>query len=99
MSQCRFKPGFGAWNRIPYVYLYFVVADTTLFVDKESWEPTLEKLMALQTKTSGNRAIREAWSFDAPSHGDSAILNAGTLNHRMDDVCGSLENALCSEGL
>jgi pimeloyl-ACP methyl ester carboxylesterase len=53
---------------------------------KECWEPTLEKLMALQSNASGDRAIREAWSFDAPSHGDSAVLNAETLNHRMDNV-------------
>ncbi|PPQ72730.1 hypothetical protein CVT25_012357 [Psilocybe cyanescens] len=53
---------------------------------KESWEPTLERLMSLQSECPGGRAIREAWSFDAPSHGHSAFLNGKTLSHRMNDV-------------
>ncbi|KAJ7453156.1 Alpha/beta hydrolase fold-1 [Mycena latifolia] len=43
---------------------------------KEQWEPTIEKLFALQSRSS---RIREAWTFDWQSHGESAVLNEEAL--------------------
>ncbi|KAJ7173970.1 Alpha/beta hydrolase fold-1 [Mycena crocata] len=45
---------------------------------KEQWEPVIEKLYALQLENRVPR-IREVWSFDWQSHGESAILNADVL--------------------
>lgn len=50
---------------------------------KEQWEPTLEHLFNLVGRNS-NVKIREAWSIDAPEHGDSAILNDHLLTQAMD---------------
>lgn len=71
--------GFRSYNYLLVVYRRYLLY--YLYLDKDSWGPTLEKLMVLQSNAHGDRTIREAWSFDAPSHGDSAVLNnAETLN-------------------
>lgn len=44
-------------------------------LDKEQWEPILDKLFTLQSAKSAFQQIREAWSFDWQSHGESAVLN------------------------
>ncbi|KAJ7146732.1 hypothetical protein C8R44DRAFT_598796, partial [Mycena epipterygia] len=46
---------------------------------KEQWEPVLEKLFLLQSEKSDFPPIREAWSFDWQSHGESAVLNEEAL--------------------
>ncbi|KAJ6584447.1 alpha/beta-hydrolase [Mycena capillaripes] len=46
---------------------------------KEQWEPTIEKLYALQSERSSKAEIKEVWSFDWQSHGESAVLNEGAL--------------------
>lgn len=46
---------------------------------KEQWEPTIEHLFELQAKNGAKHKIREAWSIDAPNHGDSAVLNEEKL--------------------
>lgn len=43
--------------------------------DKELWEPTVEELFRLPVASS----IREVWSFDMPSHGQAAQVNARQL--------------------
>ncbi|KAJ6474400.1 Alpha/Beta hydrolase protein [Mycena vitilis] len=43
---------------------------------KEQWEATIEKLYALQSRSS---RIREVWTFDWQSHGESAVLNEEAL--------------------
>ncbi|TFK36161.1 Alpha/Beta hydrolase protein [Crucibulum laeve] len=44
---------------------------------KEQWEPTIQYLFK---GAINSNLIREAWSFDWPSHGDAAILNQDILN-------------------
>ncbi|KAJ7935349.1 hypothetical protein B0H13DRAFT_1854572 [Mycena leptocephala] len=44
--------------------------------DKEQWEPVLDKLFC---EKSNVHNIREAWSFDWQSHGESAVLNEEAL--------------------
>ncbi|KAJ6613733.1 Alpha/beta hydrolase fold-1 [Mycena sp. CBHHK59/15] len=46
---------------------------------KEQWEPVIEKLYALHSERSLAPQIREVWSFDWQSHGESAALNAKAL--------------------
>jgi hypothetical protein len=41
----------------------------TVSTDKEQWEPITEKILECEN-------IQEAWSFDWPSHGEGAALNA-----------------------
>lgn len=40
--------------------------------DKEQWEPIIEKLLQF-------KGVSEAYSFDWPSHGEGALLNAKVL--------------------
>lgn len=47
---------------------------------KESWEPTLEHLYDALLASPQRVKIREAWSIDAPNHGDAAVLNEKTLD-------------------
>jgi hypothetical protein len=44
-------------------------------LDKEQWEPTIQKLFTLQSEKSNFPQIREAWALDWQSHGESAVLN------------------------
>ncbi|PPQ74685.1 hypothetical protein CVT26_007668 [Gymnopilus dilepis] len=46
---------------------------------KEQWEPVIDKLFDLQHSKTVSHRIREAWSFDWQSHGDSAVLNREQL--------------------
>ncbi|KAJ6549469.1 Alpha/beta hydrolase fold-1 [Mycena sp. CBHHK59/15] len=46
---------------------------------KEQWEPVIEKLYALQSGGETLPRIREVWSFDWQSHGESAVLNEDAL--------------------
>ncbi|KZT21796.1 alpha/beta-hydrolase [Neolentinus lepideus HHB14362 ss-1] len=51
---------------------------------KEHWEPVLQGLFEIQESVSGHSIIREAWAFDWHTHGDSAVLNAETLDKLPD---------------
>ncbi|PIL35231.1 hypothetical protein GSI_03021 [Ganoderma sinense ZZ0214-1] len=53
---------------------------------KELWEPTISRLFdlcAASNTLSPQWRIREAWSLDAQSHGDSAIINHLALADRQ----------------
>lgn len=60
--------------------------DLTLYQDKEQWEPVIEKLYALRSDTASSSQIREAWSFDWQSHGESAVLNEKALEDGPDSA-------------
>nr|VWO99701.1 Pre-mRNA-splicing ATP-dependent RNA helicase PRP28 (EC [Ganoderma boninense] len=52
---------------------------------KEQWEPTISRLFDLSATSntlSPQWRIREAWSLDAQSHGDSAVINQHALAER-----------------
>ncbi|THU77938.1 hypothetical protein K435DRAFT_786453 [Dendrothele bispora CBS 962.96] len=62
---------------------------------KEHWAPCLEDLYALiseqqrqQGQEGGGQAleIREAWSIDAPNHGDAAVLNEKDLEWGFEPI-------------
>ncbi|KZS96791.1 hypothetical protein SISNIDRAFT_450527 [Sistotremastrum niveocremeum HHB9708] len=52
---------------------------------KELWEPCLERIFELAG--SKGYPIREAWSLDAPGHGDAGILNATVLRSGYSVLC------------
>lgn len=52
------------------------------FIDKEHWEPTLERLFELDDQNKNATRILEAWSLDYPSHGEAAELNEKVLVRR-----------------
>lgn len=41
----------------------------------------------MNERNPSRHQIREAWSFDWPTHGDAAILNREQLDQRTDSVC------------
>jgi hypothetical protein len=47
---------------------------------KEQWEPVIAVLLA-------NPSVHDAWSFDWPSHGEGAVVNAQTLSARDKPMC------------
>ncbi|KAK7467245.1 hypothetical protein VKT23_004302 [Stygiomarasmius scandens] len=49
---------------------------TDIFIDKETWEPVISGLLEDENVRHN---VREAWSFDWQTHGESAILNEETL--------------------
>lgn len=49
---------------------------------KETWEPSIEKLLTLSAQTRSKVKIREAWSLDCPNHGEAGHLNEPLLNER-----------------
>ncbi|KAI0643042.1 hypothetical protein C8Q79DRAFT_928819 [Trametes meyenii] len=52
---------------------------------KELWEPMITEMFDLQSAQVSHHSTRricEAWSLDAQSHGDSALLNKDALEHR-----------------
>lgn len=51
-------------------------------IDKECWESMLENLFL-----SPSSNVREAWAFDAPDHGDSALANQVALKDMKDGIC------------
>lgn len=56
-------------------------------LDKEQWEPVIQRLFQLQETEAELHRIREAWSFDWQSHGDAAVLNYNVLKDRTKCVC------------
>ncbi|KNZ80814.1 hypothetical protein J132_04243 [Termitomyces sp. J132] len=61
--------------------LTLVLLHSTSF-HKETWEPSLEKLLALSAQPESKVKIREAWSLDCPNHGEAGHLNQQLLNER-----------------
>ncbi|KDR86137.1 hypothetical protein GALMADRAFT_235372 [Galerina marginata CBS 339.88] len=53
---------------------------------KEQWEPVIERLFDTQQTKHETIRVREAWSFDWQSHGDSAVLNREALKRRPEGV-------------
>lgn len=58
-------------------------------LDKEQWEPVIQRLFQFQETEAEVHRIREAWSFDWQSHGDAAVLNHNVLKDRTKCVCES----------
>lgn len=50
-------------------------------LDKEMWEPVINALFQYQTDHPKVRPIREVWSLEWPSHGESAVLNEQILRN------------------
>ncbi|KAJ6517471.1 Alpha/beta hydrolase fold-1 [Mycena vitilis] len=50
---------------------------------KEQWEPTITRILELRSSQ-----VQEAWAFDWPTHGDSAILNRALLETSPSRVYG-----------
>ena len=50
--------------------------DLCYALDKEQWEPILDKVWS---SAGSEFSIREAWALEWQSHGDSAILNEEVL--------------------
>lgn len=47
---------------------------------KEHWEPIIHRLFEQQRVTGGSSfRIQDMWAFDAPNHGDAAVMNEGVL--------------------
>lgn len=44
-------------------------------LDKETWEPFLDDLRELQQATGSSTYVKEAWTFDSPNFGRTAVLN------------------------
>ena len=61
--------------------LTLVLLHSTSF-HKETWEPSLEKLLTLSAQADSKVKIREAWSLDCPNHGEAGHLNERLLNER-----------------
>ncbi|KAG6873602.1 hypothetical protein C0995_013975 [Termitomyces sp. Mi166 len=61
--------------------LTLVLLHSTSF-HKETWEPSLEKLLTLSAQPGSKVKIREAWSLDCPNHGEAGHLNEPVLNDR-----------------
>lgn len=53
---------------------------------KEQWEPTIEALFEAQVSKPRSHRIREAWSFDWPSHGEGALVNEDILKNRSQYI-------------
>jgi hypothetical protein len=59
---------------------------------KETWEPSLERVLHLASRSNGIVKIREAWAIECPNHGASAQLNEATLQQpafRHSCMCSS----------
>ncbi|KAF5371493.1 hypothetical protein D9615_009604 [Tricholomella constricta] len=59
--------------------LTLVLLHSTSF-HKETWEPSLEKLLTLAAQPGSRVKIREAWALDCPNHGEAGHLNERVLN-------------------
>jgi hypothetical protein len=65
---------------------------------KEQWEPTIEHLFELQSKNPNGPKIREAWSIDAPNHGEAGVLNEQKLLAGCyDEICKFRWSLSCPE--
>ncbi|KZT21320.1 alpha/beta-hydrolase [Neolentinus lepideus HHB14362 ss-1] len=53
---------------------------------KEHWEPVLEHIFHSQAQSSHLGIIREAYSFDWHTHGDSAVLNERALSRLHNTI-------------
>ncbi|PSR72142.1 hypothetical protein PHLCEN_2v11990 [Hermanssonia centrifuga] len=60
---------------------------------KEHWEPTLEHLYDKLANSNPTIKVRDAWSIDAPNHGDAAVLNEEVLQWGYTSVFGWEEYA------
>ncbi|KAI0759701.1 alpha/beta-hydrolase [Trametes elegans] len=71
---------------------------------KEAWEPTIETLFSANAAEAGPSAIREAWSFDMPNHGEAAELNSKLLEQlehpiTVEDYGEALKHFVASDVL
>lgn len=53
---------------------------------KEVWEPVIERIFVTENARPNGLRIREAWTIDAPNHGDAAALNADLLRSGAYDL-------------
>jgi hypothetical protein len=60
----------------------FIFAHGTGF-HKEHWEPVFERLVEID---NGRGWVKEAWSIDAPNHGDASVLNEELLDSAGEPV-------------
>jgi hypothetical protein len=85
----RYRPGraLSASNGREQVALVFGHAVST---HKETWEPVLQNLFALQNSeyASSKVQIVETWSMDYPNHGESAEINEKALQTRNQGISG-----------
>jgi len=61
-------------------------------VNKETWAPLVEALLALQASAPADSAqpkILEAWSIECPNHGESAVINEEDINTKFPDYTWS----------
>lgn len=65
-----------------------ITADEHEHLDKEQWEPIIEKLLQL-------KGVSAAYSFDWPNHGEGAVLNADVLASFEPVGVGSLTIPVC----
>ncbi|KXN86692.1 hypothetical protein AN958_09749 [Leucoagaricus sp. SymC.cos] len=55
---------------------------------KETWEPVIQHLFALQTEASTPVQIVEVWSMDSPNHGEGGVVNHQPLLKRTQGITG-----------
>ncbi|KXN84100.1 hypothetical protein AN958_00458 [Leucoagaricus sp. SymC.cos] len=55
---------------------------------KETWEPVIQHLFALQTHASAPVQIAEVWSMDSPNHGEGGVVNQQPLLKRTQGITG-----------
>ncbi|KAJ7624314.1 hypothetical protein DFH06DRAFT_1104519 [Mycena polygramma] len=79
MSAKRYRTSKSARNSNGLVLLFA----HCIGAHKEQWEPTIIRI--LERKAS---QVHEAWAFDWPTHGDSAILNRELLKTSPSRVYG-----------
>ncbi|EGO03375.1 hypothetical protein SERLA73DRAFT_174842 [Serpula lacrymans var. lacrymans S7.3] len=53
---------------------------------KETWEPTIEHFLDIQTRSVNRNVVKEAWVVDAPNHGQAAVVNEHALLDRPQGV-------------
>ena len=66
-----------------------IVLHSTSF-HKETWEPTLQDLFELVSRSNTEVLIRDAWAVDCPNHGESGVLNNQALKDPQFTNCVSL---------
>ncbi|KAF8065215.1 Alpha/beta hydrolase fold-1 [Lyophyllum atratum] len=59
--------------------LTLVLLHSTSF-HKETWEPSLERLLKHSAQQGSHVKIREAWALDCPNHGEAGHVNEGLLH-------------------
>ncbi|OSD08149.1 alpha beta-hydrolase [Trametes coccinea BRFM310] len=53
---------------------------------KETWEPVLERLLALRSSYKVDLPINEIWALECVQHGDSGLLNEAVLGDTFDSA-------------